>query len=146
MAYSTTSSNSSYSCDAAESYYQAVNVNGLISDAQYIEEVGVNAVCEEALNEEKSTISTLQKWPHVPTWKNKYAIYSLKKLPEIIQYNYSNVIDYVDREVLLTGKSVYEMPITIDYTCGGVVSIPAHATPPKREFVATLNGMNIGDI
>lgn len=107
MAYSTTNSNNTDVHEIHSSVVNATRLNELSSAQRYIEEVGVNATHEEAMNEEKATIATLQQWPNIPEWKNDYELYSKKKLDEIIQYNYSNVVDYVDREVLLTGKSVY---------------------------------------
>lgn len=146
MSYSATNANNTDVHEIHNTVVNATRLNELSSAQRYIDEVGVNAIHEEAMNEEKATISTLQQWPNMPEWKRSYELYTTKRLEEIIQYNYSNVVDYVDREVLLTGKSVYEMPITIDYTCGGVRSVPVHAKKPKLYFDRTLDGMGFSDL
>lgn len=103
-------------------------------------------VYQEALRHEMAEEETQMQWPHVPTWKYEYDVYSKKHLADIVQYNYSNVIDYVDREVLMTGKSVWEMPIDVDPTCGGARSVPAHAKRPKRYMNAGISEVGVTDI
>lgn len=91
-------------------------------------------VYQEVLKKEEASTNTLMNFPHVPQWKNHYRQWSRKKASEIVAYNYSNVFDYVDREVLLTGKSVWEIPVAVDYSCGNASSVPPHASPPQPKF------------
>lgn len=88
-------------------------------------------VFQEALRAERAAEETVMQWPHVPKWKTDYAKWTKKDAASIVAYNYSNVLDYVEREVLLTGKSVWEAPVEIDYTCGSSRNVPVHAEPPK---------------
>ncbi|RNF18615.1 uncharacterized protein Tco025E_04413 [Trypanosoma conorhini] len=106
----------------------------------------VDPVFLEALRREKAREETLMKWPHVPEWKYEYSEYTRKHLDEIVRYNYSNVVDYVDREVLLTGRSVWECPIDIDYSCGGAKSVPPHAKKPLRYMDAGIAEVGVTDI
>ncbi|RNF06909.1 hypothetical protein TraAM80_03725 [Trypanosoma rangeli] len=106
----------------------------------------VDPVFLEALRREKAREETLMKWPHVPQWKYEYSEYTRKHLADIVRYNYSNVVDYVDREVLLTGRSVWECPIDIDYTCGGAKSVPPHAKKPIRYMDAGIAEVGVTDI
>lgn len=106
----------------------------------------VDPVYQEAVRQERASEETMMKWPHVPTWKYEYALYTKKHVHEIVQYNYSNVVDYVDREVLLTGRSVWECPIDIDPTCGGMKSVPVHAKPPVRHMNPGLGEIGLTDI
>ncbi|KAH9601312.1 Ribosomal protein L47 [Trypanosoma melophagium] len=106
----------------------------------------VDHVYQEALRRESAREETLMKWPHVPEWKYDYSTYTRKHLAEIVRYNYSNVVDYVDREVLLTGKSVWECPIAIDHTCGGAKSVPPHAKKPIRYMDAGISEVGVTDI
>ena len=87
-------------------------------------------VFQEAVLEEEASAATEKHWPHAPIWKQEYNLYSNKNLEDIIQHNYTNVVDYVDREVVLTGRSVWEMPIDIDYSCGGSKNVPVFAKEP----------------
>lgn len=91
-------------------------------------------IYQEAVRKEMAEEETMYHWPHVPEWKHDYRLWTKKSVADIVAYNYSNVLDYVDREVLLTGKSVWEAPIEIDYTCGNAKSVPVHAKPNKPEF------------
>jgi large subunit ribosomal protein L47 len=91
-------------------------------------------IFQEALRAEEAAEETLMQWPNVPTWKTDYNVWTRRSIAEIVTHNYSNVVDYVDREVLLTGKSVWEVPIDIDYTCGNAKSVPAHAQEPLTLF------------
>eukprot|EP00742_Colponemidia_sp_Colp-10_P019707 GILJ01022886.1.p1 GENE.GILJ01022886.1~~GILJ01022886.1.p1 ORF type:complete len:391 (+),score=45.65 GILJ01022886.1:62-1174(+) len=86
---------------------------------------------QEAIGKEEADEETTHQWPNVPTWKHEYNKYTKKKVADIIMYNYSNVTDYVDREVLLTGKSSWELPIPIDHSCGNAFVVPAHAKNNK---------------
>lgn len=106
----------------------------------------VDEVYQEALRHELADEEIQMNWPHVPEWKYEYDVYAKKQISEIAQYNYSNVVDYVDREVLLTGRSVWELPIEIDPTCGGVRSIPKHAKRPKRYMNAGISLVGVTDI
>lgn len=106
----------------------------------------VDPVYQEAVKREMAQEETLMQWPHVPAWKNQYDLYTKKHLAEVVQYNYSNVVDYMDREVLLTGRSVWESPIDIDHTCGGMKSIPAHAKKPQRYMTHGLGEIGVTDI
>ncbi|KEG10368.1 hypothetical protein DQ04_03811020 [Trypanosoma grayi] len=106
----------------------------------------VDPVYLEALRREAAREETLMKWPHVPEWKYEYSTYTRKHLAEIVRYNYSNVVDYVDREVLLTGRSVWECPIDIDHSCGGAKSIPPHARKPARYMDAGIAEVGVTDI
>lgn len=106
----------------------------------------VDTIFQEALHHEMADEETQMKWPHVPEWKYEYDIYTKKSLSDIAQYNYSNVVDYVDREVLLTGRSVWELPIEVDPTCGGARSVPAHAKRPKRYMNAGISEVGVTDI
>lgn len=107
----------------------------------------VDPVYQEALREEMAAEETLMQWPHVPEWKNEYDLFTRKHLADIVQYNYSNVVDYVDREVLLTGKSVWDCPIDIDPTCGGMKSVPVHAKRQKRWAAGhSLEDVGVTDI
>ncbi|EPY27519.1 hypothetical protein STCU_05710 [Strigomonas culicis] len=106
----------------------------------------VDPVYQEALRREAAAEETAMQWPHVPAWKFEYDLYSKKHLSEIVRYNYSNVVDYVDREVLLTGRSVWECPIDIDPTCGGLKSVPAHAKPPKQYVTSDMRSVGMTDI
>ncbi|KAG8348226.1 hypothetical protein TRVL_00928 [Trypanosoma vivax] len=103
-------------------------------------------VYREALRGELAREETLMQWPHVPEWKYEYSTYTRKHLAEIVQYNYSNVVDYVDREVLLTGRSVWECPIDIDHTCGGAKSVPPHAKKPVRYMTSGIAEVGATDI
>mmetsp|Transcript_81142 Transcript_81142/g.94580 ORF Transcript_81142/g.94580 Transcript_81142/m.94580 type:complete len:452 (-) Transcript_81142:117-1472(-) len=87
-------------------------------------------IYQEALREERAAEETLMQWPNVPQWKTDYSIWTKKDAASIVAYNYSNVLDYVEREVLLTGKSVWESPIDVDYTCGSSRNVPVHAQRP----------------
>ena len=89
-------------------------------------------IYQEALRMADADEANTHEWPHVPTWKNAYSRYTRKGLGDIIMHNYSNVVDYVDREVLLTGKSSWEIPIKVDPSCGGGFNVPAHAKPNKE--------------
>lgn len=93
-------------------------------------------IYQEAKSLLKADEANTHNWPHIPTWKSSYNTYSRKKLDDIIMYNYSNVVDYVDREVLLTGKSSWELPIKIDPSCGGGFNVPAHAKPNDTRYRA----------
>lgn len=95
-------------------------------------------VYQEALRAEEAAEETLMQWPNVPTWKPDYNKWTRRNLTEIISYNYTNVVDYVDREVLLTGKSVWESPVEIDYTCGNAKSVPPHAVEPPQTFTSAV--------
>lgn len=106
----------------------------------------VDPVYQEAVRREMAQEETLMLWPNVPTWKYEYDLYTRKHIAEVVQFNYSNVVDYVDREVLLTGRSVWESPIDIDPTCGGMKSVPAHAEKPKRYMTADLRAVGVTDI
>ncbi|CAJ1985872.1 mitoribosomal protein uL29m [Leishmania donovani] len=106
----------------------------------------VDPVYQEAVRREMAQEETLMKWPNVPKWKYQYDLYTKKHLAQVVQYNYSNVVDYVDREVLLTGRSVWESPIDIDPTCGGMKSVPAHAKKPKRYMTHGLGEVGVTDI
>nr|6HIV_A2 Chain A2, uL29m [Trypanosoma brucei brucei]6HIX_A2 Chain A2, ul29m [Trypanosoma brucei brucei]6YXX_A2 Chain A2, uL29m [Trypanosoma brucei brucei]6YXY_A2 Chain A2, uL29m [Trypanosoma brucei brucei] len=106
----------------------------------------VDPVYCEALRRERAREETLMKWPHVPEWKYEYSTYTRKHLADIVQYNYTNVVDYVDREVLLTGKSVWECPIHIDHTCGGSKTVPPHAKKPVRYMDAGIANVGVTDI
>lgn len=106
----------------------------------------VDPVYQEAIKQEMAQEETLMKWPHVPEWKYQYDLYTKKHLAEVVQYNYSNVVDYMDREVLLTGRSVWESPIDIDHTCGGMKSVPAHAKKPTRFMTHGLGEVGVTDI
>ncbi|KAG5487461.1 hypothetical protein LSCM1_07416 [Leishmania martiniquensis] len=106
----------------------------------------VDPIYQEALRREMAQEETLMKWPNVPEWKYQYDLYTKKHLAQVVQYNYSNVVDYVDREVLLTGRSVWESPIDIDPTCGGMKSVPAHAKKPKRYMTHGLGAVGVTDI
>ncbi|KAK7198307.1 Mitochondrial 39-S ribosomal protein L47 (MRP-L47) [Novymonas esmeraldas] len=106
----------------------------------------VDPVYQEAVRCEMAQEATLMKWPHVPEWKNEYDLYTRKSLDKIVQYNYSNVVDYVDREVLLTGRSVWESPIDVDPTCGGMRSVPSHAKKPRRYMAYGLDQVGVTDI
>lgn len=98
-------------------------------------------IFQEAMGQAEADEETTHQWPNIPTWKHEYARYTKKKLEDIVMYNYSNVVDYVDREVLLTGKSAWDVPIPIDYSCGNAFTVPAHAKNPiekaftKDEFL-----------
>lgn len=91
-------------------------------------------IYQEAVRAEEAAEETLMQWPNVPKWKSNYKTWTNRDVADIVAYNYSNVVDYVDREVLLTGKSVWEMPISIDYTCGQAKSVPPHAEEPILTF------------
>ena len=91
-------------------------------------------VFQEALREEEASIEIAKKWPHAPVWKPQYDKYTVANLTDIIQHNYSNIVDYVDREAVLTGRSVWEMPIEIDYSCGGSKNVPVFAKKPVPFF------------
>lgn len=106
----------------------------------------VDEIYQEALHHELADEETQMKWPHIPEWKYQYETYTKKHLSEIAQYNYSNVVDYVDREVLLTGRSVWELPIEVDPTCGGSRSVPGHAKRPKRYMNAGIGEVGVTDI
>ncbi|CAM41508.2 conserved hypothetical protein [Leishmania braziliensis MHOM/BR/75/M2904] len=106
----------------------------------------VDPVYQEAVRREMAQEETLMKWPNVPEWKYQYDLYTKKNLAQVVQYNYSNVVDYIDREVLLTGRSVWESPIDIDPTCGGMKSVPAHAKKPKRYMTHGLSEVGVTDI
>ncbi|KPI83464.1 hypothetical protein ABL78_7499 [Leptomonas seymouri] len=106
----------------------------------------VDPVYQEAVKREMAQEETLMQWPHVPQWKYEYDMYTRKHLAEVVQHNYSNVVDYMDREVLLTGRSVWESPIDIDPTCGGMKSVPAHAKKPKRYMTHGLGEIGVTDI
>lgn len=106
----------------------------------------VDPVYQEAVKREMAQEETLMQWPHVPAWKYEYDLYTKKHLADVVQYNYSNVVDYIDREVLLTGRSVWESPIDIDYTCGGMKSVPAHAKKPTRYMTHGLGEIGVTDI
>lgn len=106
----------------------------------------VDPVYQEAVRRELASEETQMQWPHVPTWKGEYDLYTKKHVGEIVQHNYTNVVDYVDREVLLTGRSVWEMPIKIDPTCGGQRSVPAHAKRPSKFLPPDLTGVGVTDI
>ncbi|KAG5486542.1 hypothetical protein CUR178_07909 [Leishmania enriettii] len=106
----------------------------------------VDPIYQEAVRREMAQEETLMKWPNVPAWKYQYDLYTKKHLAQVVQYNYSNVVDYVDREVLLTGRSVWESPIDIDPTCGGMKSVPAHAKKPKRYMTHGLGEVGVTDI
>lgn len=105
-----------------------------------------DAIFQEAVHHEMADEEIQMKWPHVPEWKYEYDVYTKKSLSDIAQYNYSNVVDYVDREVLLTGRSVWELPIEVDPTCGGARSVPAHAKRPKRYMNAGISEVGVTDI
>ncbi|CCW66630.1 unnamed protein product [Phytomonas sp. Hart1] len=106
----------------------------------------VDPVYQEALRHEMAQEETQRKWPHVPTWKYEYDLFTKKNVDEIVKFNYSNVVDYVDREVLLTGRSVWECPIDIDPTCGGMKSVPAHAKKPKTYMTHGIDDVGATDI
>lgn len=106
----------------------------------------VDPAYQEAVSEEAAAEATMMAWPHVPEWKYEYDVYTKKHVADIVQFNYSNVVDYVDREVLLTGKSVWECPIDIDPTCGGMKSIPPHARRPKRVMSPGIGEIGVTDI
>lgn len=106
----------------------------------------VDSVYREAVWHEKADEENQMKWPHVPEWKYEYDLYTKKHLSEVARYNYSNVVDYVDREVLLTGRSSWELPIEVDPTCGGARSVPAHAKRPKRYMNAGIGEVGVTDI
>jgi len=89
---------------------------------------------QEAINMEEADISTQYQWPIIPLWDSTWEAKSKKSLQKIIAHNYSNVVEYVDREVLLTGKSSWEMPIDIDVSCGEASDIPPHAQKPDHQF------------
>ena len=91
-------------------------------------------VYQEAINMEEADISTQYQWPHLPLWDKSWEEKSKQKLDKVITHNYNNVVEYVDREVLLTGKSAWEMPIEIDYSCGEAGDIPPHAQKPESPF------------
>lgn len=109
-------------------------------------QAAVDEIYQEALHHELADEETQMKWPHVPEWKYQYDTYTKKHLAEIAQYNYSNVVDYVDREVLLTGRSVWELPIEVDPTCGGARSVPGHAKRPERYMNAGIGDIGVTDI
>ena len=90
---------------------------------------------QEAINMEEADISTQYQWPAIPQWDKAWEKKNKKSLDKIITHNYSNVVEYVDREVLLTGKSAWEMPIDIDPSCGESSEIPPHAQKPKIKFM-----------
>lgn len=106
----------------------------------------VDPVYQEAVRQEMAAEETQMKWPNVPEWKYEYDTYTKKHLSEVVQYNYSNVVDYIDREVLLTGRSVWTSPIDIDYTCGGMKSVPAHAKKPRRYMNHGISEVGVTDI
>jgi large subunit ribosomal protein L47 len=106
----------------------------------------VDPAYQEAVKREMAQEETLMQWPNVPAWKYQYDLYTRKHLAEVVQYNYSNVVDYIDREVLLTGRSVWESPIDIDHTCGGMKSVPAHAKKPTRYMTHGLGEIGVTDI
>lgn len=106
----------------------------------------VDAIFQEALHHEMGDEEIQMQWPHVPEWKYEYDVYTKKSLSDIAQYNYSNVVDYVDREVLLTGRSVWELPIEVDPTCGGSRSVPGHAKRPMRYMNAGISEVGVTDI
>jgi large subunit ribosomal protein L47 len=90
---------------------------------------------QEALREDEAAQQTLMNWPHAPVWKYEYDRWGLKKhVGEIVQYNYSNVVDYTEREALLTGKSIWKSPIEVDPSCGGSKSIPVFAKKHQPSF------------
>ncbi|CCW64564.1 unnamed protein product [Phytomonas sp. EM1] len=101
---------------------------------------------QEAMRREMAQEETQHKWPHVPTWRYKYDLFTKKNLSEIVQFNYSNVVDYVNREVLLTGRSVWECPIDIDPTCGGMKSMPVHAQKPKECMTRGIDDVGVTDL
>eukprot|EP00796_Vickermania_ingenoplastis_P010666 gene10666-7411_t len=106
----------------------------------------VDEVFQEAVRHEMADEEVQMNWPHVPEWKYEYDLYSKKHMAEIARYNYSNVVDYVDREVLLTGRSVWDLPIEIDPTCGGARSVPPHAKKPTRYMNAGIASVGVTDI
>jgi large subunit ribosomal protein L47 len=91
-------------------------------------------IYQEALREEEASMEVAKNWPHAPVWKSQYDLYSSKNLADVIKHNYSNVVDYVDREVVLTGRSVWESPIEIDHSCGSAKNVPIFAKKPEEFF------------
>jgi large subunit ribosomal protein L47 len=89
---------------------------------------------DEALNIEAAAFEKEKNWPHAPSWGEDYEKILKKDPALIVQHNWVNTIDYMEREAMLTGKNVWETPIPIDPTCGEQVHIPPNAKPPVVEF------------
>jgi large subunit ribosomal protein L47 len=94
-----------------------------------------SAEYNEAVGQETANTEHLKQWPMIPKWKDEYRTFARATDGEIIQYNYSNVADYVDREALLTNRSIWDCPIPIDPSAGKADKVPPHAEPPT-DFIA----------
>ena len=91
----------------------------------------------EALRIEESYQSKMMQTPEVPDWDKDYDRVGKRPLWEIVTHNWSNVVDYVEREARMTNQSLWEPPIKIDYTCGRSYQLPPWATR-KNEWDAKL--------
>lgn len=89
---------------------------------------------DEALAIEEAAAAKEKDWPVLPEWSDEYDKILDKKPGDIIQHNWQNAVDYMEREALLTGRSIYELPIAVDPTCGEQVHIPPFAKPSVEEF------------
>jgi large subunit ribosomal protein L47 len=86
---------------------------------------------DEVIKKEQAWSDHMNNWPHFPTWRPEWSKWTKRKVHEIVRHNWSNVIDYTEREALLTGINVYEPPMEIDYTCGSFKVVPPWAKPPE---------------
>jgi large subunit ribosomal protein L47 len=92
------------------------------------------ALYDEVLAIEDAATAKEKGWPDLPEWDAEYDKILSKKPEAIIQHNWQNSVDYMEREALLTGRSMYEVPIPVDPTCGEQVHIPPFARKPQPDF------------
>jgi large subunit ribosomal protein L47 len=72
-------------------------------------------------------------WPRIqPLTEEEVEDLRIKPLEDIITHNWSNTLDYTEREALLTGRSLWELPITIDASCGDADKVPPNWERPDK--------------
>jgi large subunit ribosomal protein L47 len=89
---------------------------------------------DEALGVEAAATEKEKRFPELPEWHEDYDKIINKAPEKIIQHNWQNAVDYMERESLLTGRSIYELPIDVDPTCGEQAHIPPFAKKPVEDF------------
>ena len=93
-------------------------------------------IYQEVLRREEADIAHQKQWPATPAWNPKWFEFNSKsRITSIISHNWANVLDYVEREALLTSKSIWELPIEVDPFCGNTAVLPPGTEPPEPALI-----------
>ena len=96
-------------------------------------------IYQEALRAEEADSEMQSKFPQIP-YMDRYEVKKLRRKPieTIILEHWSNVIDYTEREALMTGKSIYDLPVHVDPSCGDADRVPPGWKDPNEDSVVDL--------